>query len=134
MKDKQSSNDLLNKISGLSYSASVEGIATNIIETADACKLITQYLNELQPQWVSVGDRLPIIRTDGAHAQISVLATDGENVCQVNFHSGSTPTDWYEWSEYGDIEPALITHWQPLPATTKRRPINTRHAQPIDIY
>jgi hypothetical protein len=54
MKDNQSSNDLLNKISELSYSANVEGIATNIIETAGVCKLITQYFNELQPQWVSV--------------------------------------------------------------------------------
>ena len=77
--------------------------------------LIAECFNDLAPQWVSVNDRLPIERTDGAHVQVSVLATDGENVCQINFHSGCTPTDWSEWSEYGDIEPALITHWQPLP-------------------
>ena len=49
MKDNQSSNDLLNKISELSYSANVDGISTNIIETADACNLIAQYFNELLP-------------------------------------------------------------------------------------
>ena len=52
MKDNQSSNDLLNKISELSYSANVEGIATNIIETADVCNLIAQYFNELHRQLV----------------------------------------------------------------------------------
>lgn len=64
-------------------------------------------------------DRLPITRIDGAHAQVSVLATDGDNVCEMNFNSGTTPTDWYEWSIYGDIEPTLITHWQPLPLPPK---------------
>ncbi len=68
-----------------------------------------------QSGWVSVDDRLPITRINAAHAQVSVLATDGDNVCEISFHSGATPTEWYEWSEYGDIEPALITHWMPLP-------------------
>jgi len=84
----------------------------SIMNTSD---FMLQCFNELQPQWISVDDRLPITRAEGAHIQVSVLATDGCNVSQMDFHSGTTPTDWYEWSQYGDIEPSLITHWQPLP-------------------
>ena len=83
--------------------------------------VIYEYVQDtgLSNEWVSVDDGLPITRIDGAHTQVSVLATDGDNVCEISFHSGTTPTEWYEWSEYGDIEPAKITHWQKKPLPPK---------------
>jgi hypothetical protein len=53
---------------------------------------------DLSPKWVSVDDRLPILRNEGKHTQVRVIATDGYEVCEISFHSGSVPTDWYEWS------------------------------------
>jgi len=76
--------------------------------------LIDQYTKD-QSAWVSVDDRLPITRNNGRHQQGTVMATDGVDVCEIEFHSGSFPVEWYEWSEYGDIKPEHITHWQPKP-------------------
>ena len=90
-----------------------------ILTLKEGHEIIEQCFNDLAPKWVSVDDRLPILRNEGKHTQVRVLATDGYEVCEISFHSGSVPTDWYEWSEYGDIEPNLITHWVPLPEPPK---------------
>lgn len=82
--------------------------------TAYNINLIDQYTKE-HSAWVSVDDRLPITRNNGKHQQVTVMATDGVDVCEIEFHSGNFPAEWYEWSEYGDIKPEHITHWQPLP-------------------
>jgi len=89
------------------------------VSDQDLVNVMEQCFNDLSPKWVSVDDRLPILRNEGKHTQVRVLATDGYEVCEISFHSGSVPTDWYEWSEYGDIEPNLITHWVPLPEPPK---------------
>ena len=102
MKDNQSSNDLLNKISELSYSANVEGIATNIIETADACNIIAQYFNELQPQWVSADVDLP-------KKFVSVICLVSSGRASSGHWTGST------WSLYNEFLEGYATHWQPQP-------------------
>ena len=45
MSDKQSIDDLLKQVAELSHSASVEGIATNIVETDDLIRLIINWHN-----------------------------------------------------------------------------------------
>ena len=70
---------------------------------------------DIAPKWISVDDELPIEKFDGAFSQIGVIVTDGDNVCEMSFYVGTDPTSWRAWSKYGDIEPALITHWQRKP-------------------
>jgi hypothetical protein len=89
------------------------------VNDEDLVNVMEQCFNDLAPKWVSVDNELPITKADGMYLTRNVIATDGSDVCEISFHSGSVPTDWYEWSEYGDIEPNLIKHWMPLPDPQK---------------
>tara|TARA_R110000851_G_scaffold207139_1_gene359116 strand:+ start:160 stop:498 length:339 start_codon:yes stop_codon:yes gene_type:complete len=89
------------------------------IGEANLSDVIARCLNDLSPKWVSVDDELPI-NSDGltGYKTVRVVATDGVISGEMNFSAGLLPGPWFEWSEYGDFEPSLITHWQPLPPPT----------------
>lgn len=86
--------------------------------TEENCRLhsVIEHIQASAPQWVSVDDRLPELDlSEAAHATVKVLVTDGVEVCELTFSAGKLPKYWHEWSIYGDLEPELITKWQPLP-------------------
>lgn len=67
-------------------------------------------------EWISVGDRLPLIATDGqSFKSVEVIVTDGINVHCLEFKAGGIPAAWTEFDSYGAIARSQITHWQPLP-------------------
>lgn len=48
------------------------------------------------------------------------LVTDGERVGITDYARGhGSGKPWASWSMYGDISPAKITHWMPLPEPPK---------------
>ncbi len=66
--------------------------------------------------WVSVKDRLPLeLDPIETYKDVEVLVTDGKAVAMHMFASGSVGDNWREWSAYGDMPHAKITHWMPLP-------------------
>ena len=95
---------------GINVSDWIREVALVITETSK------QRPTALQPQWVSVDDRLPInSNVLTRYETVRVIATDGVISGEMDFSAGTLPGPWFEWSEYGDFDPDKITHWQPLP-------------------
>lgn len=66
--------------------------------------------------WIKCSERMPINPTsEEVYGQVQCLVTDGSIVGVCDYQSGNRPEAWAYWSEYGDISPDEITHWQPLP-------------------
>ena len=74
----------------------------------DLVSLITQCFNDLQPQWVSVDDRLP---ESGANNCVSVGSYDVDFTGCAYHRNG----DWFASSSNTLIPSHTITHWQPMP-------------------
>jgi hypothetical protein len=73
-------------------------------------------LEEAQ-RWVSVDYMLPVAPAqDIVFESFPFLVTDGIRVAVCDMqrgHGGGKP--WADWSNYGDMLPERITHWQPMP-------------------
>lgn len=68
-------------------------------------------------EWISVNDRLPMEPDPTVTFESrAFIVTDGEQVGVCDFGRGTCIKPWACWGDYGDIKPALITHWMPLPA------------------
>ena len=74
-----------------------------------------------QSEWISVKDRLPITEETfiGTFQVERVIVFGDRTVCELDFTAGSCPRYWSAFSDYGQIRPDLVTHWQPLPAPPK---------------
>lgn len=67
-------------------------------------------------EWIKCSDRMPFEKSDyEKHRTITVVITDGKFVGTTDCNAGALPYPWVAFSEYGDIHPHKITHWQPLP-------------------
>jgi hypothetical protein len=69
----------------------------------------------IQDEWISVDDRLPITKTDmsGRHFHLVrvLIATKCGEVYSDKFESGNTVDFWCHFKDYN----ASATHWMPLP-------------------
>lgn len=72
-------------------------------------------------EWIPVENRLPMGAMEGVNFEsFPYLVTDGQTVGITDFGRGhGCGKPWASWSMYGDISPAKITHWMPLPGLPK---------------
>lgn len=69
--------------------------------------------------WIPVSERMPLDISHEEFRSMTAIVTDGLYVGMCDCQSGN---GWVEWSNYGDINPEKITHWQPLPDAPKVTP------------
>lgn len=76
-----------------------------------------QAISQMQPEWLSVKDRLP------ENQQICTLYSDGTHLTFFKFHEkGHSGNDFHYFSDMnnkGPIGVDEITHWMPLPQPPK---------------
>ena len=131
----------MNKIIGIdsAYTSAVEKRGMNMVITASLVEEIVDRIRELEKEnatlregmkgdydldawldwvnkyalsgWISVEDRLPILKTDTFenYEQIDVIAYDGRSVFPALCSAGRHGVFWCE------LDGAGITHWMPLP-------------------